>query len=109
MAEIISYPEKSILSGNDYLLISDSQNSYITKKTKVSDINALVFSDAVEGSGTTNYIPKFTSTKVIGDSIIYDSGTNIGIGTNSPSQKLHVSGNARVTGAYYDSTDPPGS
>ncbi len=41
MAEIISYPEKSILSENDYLLISDSQNSYITKKTKVSDINAI--------------------------------------------------------------------
>ncbi len=41
MAEIISYPEKSILSENDYLLISDSQNSYVTKKTKVSDINAI--------------------------------------------------------------------
>ena len=41
MAEIISYPEKSMLSENDYLLISDSQNSYITKKTKVSDINAI--------------------------------------------------------------------
>jgi len=85
MAEIISYPEKSILSGNDYLLISDSQNSYITKKTKVSDVNDLVFSNAIEGSGTTNYIPKFTNT-------IYDSGTNIGIGTTTPTQKLEVNG-----------------
>ena len=92
MAEIISYPEKSILSGNDYLLISDSQNSYITKKAKISDVNALVFSNAIEGSGTTNYIPKFTSTKVIGNSNIYDNGTNIGIGTTTPTQKLEVNG-----------------
>ena len=34
---------------------------------------------------------------------------NVGIGTTSPSQKLHVSGNARVTGAYYDSTNSPGT
>ena len=32
-----------------------------------------------------------------------------GIGTTSPTQKLHVSGNARVTGAYYDSTNSPGT
>jgi hypothetical protein len=37
------------------------------------------------------------------------SGGNVGIGTTSPSQKLHVSGNARVTGAYYDSTNSPGT
>ena len=92
MAEIISYPEKSILSGNDYLLISDSQNSYITKKTKVSDINALVFSNAIEGSGTTNYIPKFTSTKLIGDSIIYNGTDTISIGaeTNVAESRLNV-------------------
>jgi hypothetical protein len=34
---------------------------------------------------------------------------NVGIGETSPSQKLHVAGNARVTGAYYDSGDLPGS
>jgi Chaperone of endosialidase len=34
---------------------------------------------------------------------------NVGIGTTSPSQKLHVSGNARVTGAYYDSNNTPGT
>jgi len=34
---------------------------------------------------------------------------NLGIGaTTTPSEKLHVTGNARVTGAYYDSTNSPG-
>jgi len=34
---------------------------------------------------------------------------NVGIGTTNPSQKFHVSGNARVTGAYYDSNNSPGT
>ena len=33
----------------------------------------------------------------------------VGIGITNPSQKLHVSGNARVTGAYYDSNNSPGT
>ena len=38
-----------------------------------------------------------------------DSSGNVGIGITSPSQKLHVSGNARVTGAYYDSSNSSGT
>ncbi|RME45041.1 MAG: hypothetical protein D6795_17145, partial [Deltaproteobacteria bacterium] len=34
---------------------------------------------------------------------------NMGIGTGAPSQKLHVAGNLRVTGAYYDSSNVAGS
>jgi len=55
-------------------------------------------STGVTGSGTTNYISKWTGSSSIGNSQIYDNGTNVGIGTTSPSQKLDVSGNARVTG-----------
>ena len=36
-------------------------------------------------------------------------GGNVGVGNNAPSQKLHVSGNIRVTGAYYDSNNSAGS
>jgi len=36
-------------------------------------------------------------------------GGSVGIGTASPSQKLHVAGNARVTGAFYDSNNSPGT
>jgi hypothetical protein len=38
----------------------------------------------------------------------YVSG-NLGIGITNPSQSLHVQGNARVTGAVYDSTNSPGT
>ena len=37
-----------------------------------------------------------------------DSNGNLGISEANPTQKLHVSGNARITGAIYDSTNSAG-
>ena len=47
-------------------------------------------------AGTTNYVSKFTAANKIGNSVLYDNGTNIGIGTTSPSSKLDVRGNLYV-------------
>jgi len=53
----------------------------------------------VTGTGTTNYIPKWTSSTALGNSIMYDSGSGIGIGTTSPgSDILNVSGNTQLNG-----------
>ena len=38
-----------------------------------------------------------------------DANGNVGIGTVTPSQKLHVQGSLRVTGAYYDSNNESGT
>ena len=48
------------------------------------------FNSKIGGSGTTSYVPKFTGTSTIGNSLIYDSGTAIGIGTASPAVTLHT-------------------
>lgn len=51
------------------------------------------------GTGTTNYLPKWTgATTLSGTSLVYDNGTNVGIGTTSPSQKLDVNGNLALAG-----------
>jgi hypothetical protein len=70
-------------------------------------------------TGATTYWELGRSTSTGDFEITEDSGDtyflidkyngNVGIGTTSPSQKLHVSGNARVTGAYYDSNNSPGT
>ena len=44
----------------------------------------------VSGSGTTNYVPKWTSSTTLGSSAIYDASGKIGIGTTSPSYYLDV-------------------
>jgi len=48
--------------------------------------------------GVANYIPLWTSATAIGTSAIYQSGSNVGIGTTSPSTALHVyGGTGRIT------------
>jgi trimeric autotransporter adhesin len=59
-------------------------------------------SGGVTGSGSQNYLAKWTGSTSLGNSIIYDNG-NIGIGTTSPSYKLDVSGEVRASAFYYSS------
>ncbi len=47
-------------------------------------------------SGTINYVTKFTGTATGGNSQIFDNGTNVGIGTASPTQQLQITGNFRL-------------
>lgn len=49
------------------------------------------------GSGTTNYVSKFTASSTVGNSGIYDDGTNVGIGTNSFSGRFYISGSSTAS------------
>lgn len=72
---------------------------------------------SVSGSGTTNYVPKWTSSTALGDSVIYDDGTNIIIGNTAPIQpegstaKLQLLGagaaGSSMVIARYDNGNPP--
>ena len=46
----------------------------------------------IGGSGTANYLPLFTGATTLGNSVIYQTGGNIGIGTTTPGAKLELSG-----------------
>jgi len=54
----------------------------------------------ITGSGATNTIPMFTGSSVVGNSNISQSGSNVGIGTTSPQNMLHVAGEAYASGGY---------
>jgi hypothetical protein len=45
-------------------------------------------------SGTTNYVAKFTSSTGIGNSLIFDNATNVGINTATPTAKLEIYDNS---------------
>ena len=43
------------------------------------------------------------------NAIVIDSSQRVGINESAPTERLHVDGNARVTGAYYDSGNSQGT
>jgi hypothetical protein len=53
----------------------------------------------LSGSGTQNFIAKFSGQYGITDSQIFDNGTNVGINDSTPSFKLDVNGTLNATGA----------
>lgn len=55
----------------------------------------------VGGSGIQNYIPIWSTTSTIGDSAIFQDGTNIGINTTSTSAALDVNGNIKAENSSF--------
>jgi len=51
----------------------------------------------IDGSGTTNYVTKWTDGDSLGDSVIFDNGTNVGIGSLTPGKELDVVGTIRAS------------
>ena len=67
-------------------------NAYPSYAMPISEF--LTGGGGVIGSGTVNYIPKWTPDgTTLGNSVIYQNGSNIGINTTNPLTKLTVSAN----------------
>ena len=77
----------------------------ISNGNGVSGNPAITLSNNVTGSGTSNYISKWNGTNSQTNSIIYDNGVNVGIGTVSPVQKLQVDGYVRGNDGLCIGTD----
>jgi len=66
-------------------------------------------SAGIGGSGTANYIPKFTAPTTLGNSGIFETGGNIGIGTTGPTYKLEVYKDDGVLGGEHPTSYIGGS
>lgn len=84
----ISGNSVSITNGNTITIPSQTVQVYATDTTKLSKANLNI-----------GYIPKAVSSNSLTNSLIYDDGTDIAIGTTSPSAKLHILQNTIGTSA----------
>jgi hypothetical protein len=101
---------RGVLSPTDWSTFNGKQDAITLTTTGTSGAATLVGStlnipqyqsvitNPVTGTGTTNYLSKWTSSSSLNNSLVYDDGTNVGIGTTSPSYKLDVNGNTRLQG-----------
>jgi len=67
---------------------SNNDGIFYNTSNSLWEAKSISAAGGITGSGTTNYVSKFTSTSTLGDSLIYDNGTNVGIGTITPIAKL---------------------
>src|SRR6202044_3653645 len=54
------------------------------------------------GSGTTDYIPLWTSGSNLGNSLLFQTGGKVGIGTTTPAATLDINGGEILRGGYYE-------
>jgi hypothetical protein len=92
--------EKLHVSGNLRVTgtIIDSNNSPGTSGQVLSstatgtDWVSLSEISGVDGTGTANYVAKWSDTDTIANSQIFDNGTNVGINNTTPKTKLDING-----------------
>jgi len=94
------------------LITSRNRNSsshtaevYFQSSNTYSHLHTTFSPGSIGGTGSTGYLAKWISPSILGNSVIYDNGSNVGIGTNSPAFKLDVAatgGNSARFGSAND-------
>src|SRR5262252_2186711 len=79
-----------------FVLATPSQSASTAQSSPLLNLN--MNAPAVGGSGTTNFIPIWTNSSTLGNSIIFQTGGNVGIGNTHPAGTLDVSGGAFIRG-----------
>lgn len=106
-----SATNRGALSSTDWSTFNNKQNALTLTTTGSSGSATLVgatlniptytlaglggqplLTNPVTGTGTSGYLTRFTGSTTVGNSIIFDDGSQVAIGNSSPAYKLHVSG-----------------
>jgi hypothetical protein len=78
-------------AGGDVDFVAGS-NMTITPNDGANTVTFSATGGGIGGGGTANYIPKFTAPTTLGNSVMYENGGRIGIGTTGAPTRLAVIG-----------------
>lgn len=66
---------------------------------RINSLSGYANDTFLSGNGITNYVPRWNGSKLLITGSIYDNGTNVGIGTTSPTTLLSVGGAGSTSAA----------
>ena len=114
-----SAANRGALSSTDWSTFNNKQNTLTLTTTGSSGASTLVgatlniptytlsglggqplLTNPVTGTGTSGYLTRFTGSTTVGNSVIFDNGTQVGIGTTSPTSKLYIAGDLDVRNSF---------
>ena len=81
-------------NGSDYLVAGP--NITLTTGSNGAITITGTSSGTVAGTGTANLVARWTASTTLGTGVLYDTGTNVGIGSASPGYKLTIAGTGAV-------------
>ena len=84
--------------GGNTTVIATSQVS--AAQPASASVNAAIPQATPSGTGTTDFIPIWTSSSALGNSTIFESAGLVGIGTTTPAETLDVNGNSIFRGSF---------
>jgi len=89
-------------AAEDYVTREDLKSSVaeqVQALSSTAEVHLFGVGGTLTGSGTAGYLPVWIAPTTLGDSIIAESGNNVGIGTNAPATMLDVNGASTLRGA----------
>jgi hypothetical protein len=93
-------PLSAFILAGDKTGVGPDGLTYVDKRVLASGL-AASGNAAPGGAGSPGYIGVFTSPTELGNSVMYQSGTSIGVGTTAPSANMHVVSTA-APAAFFD-------
>ena len=85
-----------LTDGSSYLL-AGANISLATGSNGSVTISSTSAAGTIFGSGTPNYLARYSTSSVLTDSIIYDSGAMIGVGATPSAERFLISGSSAAT------------
>jgi len=87
----------AVATSGSYSDLSSTPTNVSTFTNDAGYLTSFTETDPEVGANTTNYLSKWNGTELV-SSIVYDDGTNVGIGTTTPAYKLDVTADAQFNG-----------